>query len=339
VLEVPPGTLVTDESGAALADLVEAGQKLLVASGGRGGRGNATFKTATRQAPRMAELGEPGQTRWLRLELRLIADVGLVGLPNAGKSTLLAAATAAQPKIADYPFTTLEPMLGVVQLEGEQHFVMADLPGLIEGAAQGAGLGLQFLRHIERTRLLIHVVDASAGNSERLLADYEAVRKELRKYSPALTRRPQLVALNKMDVINESEELERFRRLLMRRRRRSFLISARTGEGVSDLTRAAARSLRSAAPMKPQPPPLKVYRGPTSAEPFSIQPVEDGFVVSGEQVERLLAMTDLENPEALSHFQRLLQRWGLNEALARAGARGGETVRIRDTEFLYDPQR
>jgi GTP-binding protein len=341
VLPVPPGTLVKDEEGKTLADLIVDRQRLLVARAGRGGRGNASFKTSTRQTPRFAELGEPGESRWLWLELKLIADVGLVGLPNAGKSTLLSVASAARPKIADYPFTTLEPVLGVVELADDASFVMADLPGLIEGAAEGAGLGLQFLRHVERTRALIHVIDASSGDQQKLWNDYQQVRTELKKYSPALARRPQLIALSKMDAVTESSEVVAFRQRLVKLRRRTFPISAVTGEGVQDLLWATYRTLerrRDKAPAEPLPA-LKVYRGPSTAEPFTIEPVEGGFRVSGEQLERLLAMTDMTNPEGLAHFQRMLDRWGLNDALARHGARGGETVRISQVEFLYDPER
>ena len=341
VLPVPPGTLVKDEEGKTLADLVADRQRLVVARAGRGGRGNASFKTSTRQTPRFAELGEPGESRWLWLELKLIADVGLVGLPNAGKSTLLSVASAARPKIADYPFTTLEPVLGVVELADEASFVMADLPGLIEGAAEGAGLGLQFLRHVERTRALIHVIDASSGDQAKLWNDYQQVRTELKKYSPALARRPQLIALSKMDAVTESSEVVAFRQRLVKLRRRTFPISAVTGEGVQDLLWATYRTLerrRNKATTEPLPA-LKVYRGPSTAEPFTIEPVEGGFRVSGDQLERLLAMTDMTNPEGLAHFQRMLDRWGLNDALARHGARGGETVRISKVEFLYDPER
>jgi GTPase len=341
VLQVPPGTLVKDEEGKTLADLVADRQRLVVARAGRGGRGNASFKTSTRQTPRFAELGEPGESRWLWLELKLIADVGLVGLPNAGKSTLLSVASAARPKIADYPFTTLEPVLGVVELADDASFVMADLPGLIEGANEGAGLGLQFLRHVERTRALIHLIDASSGDRQKLWNDYQQVRTELKKYSPALARRSQLIALSKMDAVTDTSEVVAFRQRLVKLRRRTFPISAVTGDGVQDLLWATQQTLqrrREKAAAEPLPA-LKVYRGPTTADPFTIEPVEGGFRVSGDQLERLLAMTDMTNPEGLAHFQRMLDRWGLNDALARHGARGGETVRISEVEFLYDPER
>jgi GTP-binding protein len=332
--------MVFGEDGAPLADLTARGQRLVVAQGGRGGRGNATFKSATRQAPRLAELGEPGQARWLTLELKLIADVGLVGLPNAGKSTLLAAATQARPKVADYPFTTLEPMLGVVELDRGQRFTLADLPGLIEGAHEGAGLGLQFLRHVERTRVLIHVVDVSAGAEERLWGDYEQVRAELRAYSAVLSRRPTIVALNKVDLLTDRSVSLAMQRRLHRLRRRSTLVSAATGDGVAELMKETALLLRRAVRHRREPSPtLTVFHGPTDAEPFLITREEDGYRVSGQQVERLLAMTDLTNPEALSRFQRLLDRWGLSEALRRQGARGGEPVRIKDVEFVYAPER
>jgi len=341
VLKVPPGSVVKGEDGTTLADLIVSRQQVQVAKAGRGGRGNASFKSATRQTPRFAELGEPGESRWISLELKLIADVGLLGLPNAGKSTLLSASSAARPKIADYPFTTLEPILGVVQLDDESTFVMADLPGLIEGAHAGAGLGLEFLRHVERTRVVIHVLDVSAGDRDRLWTDYQQVRTELKKFNAALARRPQLIALNKMDAVSDPSEVVALRQRLVRLRRRSFPISAVTGDGVKDLLWAAWRSLeRRKGDVANEPiPALKVYRGPANAEPFLIEPAEGGFRVSGTQLERLLAMTDLKNPEALAHFQRVLDRWGLNDALARHGARGGEAVRIRDVEFLYDPER
>ena len=228
----------------------------------------------------------------------------------------------------------------MVELAEDATFVMADLPGLIEGAHEGAGLGLQFLRHIDRTRVLIHILDAAAGDQHKLWSDYQQVRSELKKYSAALARRPHLIALNKMDAVRDASEVLAFRQRLVKLRRRTFPISAATGEGVKDLLWAAARTLEKRKGEAPQPlPALKVYRGPSSAEPFTIERVADGFRVSGNQLERLLAMTDMTNPEGLAHFQRMLDRWGLNDALARHGAHGGETVRISDVEFLYDPQR
>jgi GTP-binding protein len=262
-------------------------------------------------------------------------------MPNAGKSTLLAAVTAARPKIADYPFTTLAPNLGVVKAHGDATFVLADIPGLIEGAHEGVGLGQAFLRHIERTRLLIHLVDASAGSGEELLHRYAQVQAELKAYQPALARRPQVLALNKMDLVSDPKAVDAFQRAMLRRRRRVFLISAATGAGCKELMEAVYPQLQAALRQKPRPrtleaPALKVYRGPTAAPPFELTREGQTFVVQGPAVERLLAMTDLKNPDALRRFQRKLESWGLSTALAARGARGGETVRIRDIEFLYD---
>jgi GTP-binding protein len=247
-VDVPPGTVVwDDESGEIVADLTEANEQAAVARGGRGGLGNVHFKTSTRQAPRLAELGEPGEELWLRLELRMIADVGLVGLPNAGKSTLLAAASAARPKIADYPFTTLEPILGVVRVGGSdgQIFVMADIPGLIGGAAQGVGLGLEFLRHVRRTKVLVHVLDASGGLETRdPLQDFETVNAELEAYEEDLLTKPMLVALNKIDIPEAQDKLEALTNTLQDRGYPVFPISAATGEGVQTLLQSVATRLR-----------------------------------------------------------------------------------------------
>ncbi|OAQ21897.1 GTPase ObgE [Thermosulfurimonas dismutans] len=241
ILKVPVGTIVKDaETGEILGDLVEPGQTLVVARGGKGGRGNARFATPTRQAPRFAEPGKPGEERWLVLELKLIADVGLVGLPNAGKSTLLSRISAARPKIADYPFTTLQPNLGVVSLSDHRSFVVADLPGLIEGAHKGVGLGLEFLRHVERTRVLLQVLDASGENP---LADFEIVEKELAHYHPELLRKPRAVALNKIDVIQDRSQLDPLKRELESRGHPVYLISAATGEGIKDLLEGLWRLL------------------------------------------------------------------------------------------------
>ena len=242
LLKVPVGTVVKDaETGEILGDLVEPGQTLVVARGGKGGRGNARFATPTRQAPKFAEPGKPGEERWLILELKLIADVGLVGLPNAGKSTLLSRISAARPKIADYPFTTLQPNLGIVSLSDHRRFVVADLPGLIEGAHRGVGLGLEFLRHVERTRVLLQVIDASG---EDPLQDFEIVERELAHYHPELPRKPRAVALNKIDVVPDRKSLEKLKEELEPKGHPVYLISAATGEGLPELLEGLWRLLK-----------------------------------------------------------------------------------------------
>lgn len=331
-IPVPPGTVVRDaETGEVIADLVEPGQKVLVARGGRGGRGNAAFATPTNQAPRFAEKGEPGQERWLLLELKLIADAGIVGVPNAGKSTLLASVSAARPKIAPYPFTTLEPNLGVVSVD-DYDFVLADIPGLIEGAHRGAGLGHKFLRHIERTRLLIHLLD---GLSPHPLRDFEAINRELALFSERLAAKPQIVALNKMDIPQVRELWPEVRRAMQERGFEVYAISAATGEGVQELMRAVARRLRELPkewPVPEEPVPEKPRR---PARLFRV--VRDGDVwrVEGEEVERLAVMTNWEQDEAVRHFHRMLEKMGVVRALRRAGVKDGDTVIIGGVELEW----
>lgn len=244
IIKVPVGTIIKDaESGEVLADLVENKQIVLAAKGGRGGRGNARFVSSTHQAPREAEAGTPGEERWLLLELKLLADVGLVGFPNAGKSSLISIISAAKPKIADYPFTTLTPYLGVVRVSDTKSFVVADIPGLIEGASQGAGLGFQFLRHIERTKILVHVIDISDSSGRDPLSDYEAIRKELGSYSEALTGKPQVVAGNKIDILEDPSRLKECRRFFEEKEIPFFPISAVTGEGTRELVHYLAKLL------------------------------------------------------------------------------------------------
>jgi GTP-binding protein len=324
-IQVPTGTVVFDaETGELIADLTEDGQKALVARGGRGGRGNASFATPTNQAPRIAEKGEPGQERWLRLELRLIADVGIVGAPNAGKSTLLAAVSAARPKIADYPFTTLIPNLGVVEVDGAT-FVMADIPGLIEGAHQGAGLGDKFLRHIRRTRVLVHLLDGAAPDP---LADFAAINRELELFSPDLARKPQIVALNKMDLPEAQEKWPRVARALKRQGYDALAISAATGEGVQALLRQVAATLRE-LPAEPAPE-QKVFRPKPDEDAFEIVREGGYWRVKGIKVERAAAMTNWDLDEAVLRFQRLLDGMGITEALREAGVGPGDTVVIGD---------
>jgi GTP-binding protein len=333
VIRVPVGTVVYDaESGAMVADLATPGQRVVVARGGRGGRGNARFATATHQAPRIAEKGEPGERRWLRLELKLLADVGLIGMPNAGKSTLLSVVSAAKPKIADYPFTTLQPNLGVVSVDGEYEFVLADLPGLIEGAHSGAGLGHQFLRHVERTRVLIHVLD---GSQPDVLDHYVKINEELRLYNPTLTERPQVVAFNKMDLPEAQArwpEAEKF----FSGKRKVFPISAATGQGVWQLVRYVGQLLQTLPPPALVPAKVPVFRFDETPE-FTVQREGDIWLVKGKRIEQLVARTMWQYPDAAERAQRQMEAMGVLEALRRAGVQPGDTVRIGnvDLEWLW----
>ena len=333
MLRVPVGTVVRDDEGGLLADLVEPGQQVVVAAGGKGGRGNAAFTSASNQAPRFAEKGEPGEERWLVLELRLIADVGIAGLPNAGKSTLLASISAARPKIADYPFTTLAPNLGVAEVD-HLAFVVADIPGLIEGASQGAGLGHKFLRHIERTRLLVHLLD---GLSADPLADFAVVNHEMAEFDPGLPRKPQIVALNKMDLPETQAKWPTVRDTLAGQGIKAYGISAATGEGVQTLLRAVVEALRTA----PAPEPLAetpVLRPPVDERYFEVTKTAPGvFRVVGPRVERAARRTDWDNDDAIERFYRIVRAMGIDQALLDAGVEQGDTVHIADiVELEWD---
>jgi GTP-binding protein len=330
---VPPGTVVYDaNTGDLLGDLTEPGQELVVAQGGRGGRGNARFASATNQAPRIAEHGEPGEERRLRLELKLLADVGLVGVPNAGKSTLLAAVTAARPKIAPYPFTTLQPNLGVVVLDDQTEFVLADLPGLIEGASEGKGLGHEFLRHVERTRVLIHLLD---GLSADPLADFAAISGELAAFGHGLAQKPQLVVLNKMDEPAVRERWPEVRAALEEQGYAAMAISALAREGTRELLHRAAQMLAE-LPEKVPAWELPVFRLGQDEEPFAIEQEGDGWRVRGARVERLATMTVWNLDEAVHRFRRALERMGVAAALEEAGVQPGDPVRIGETELVWE---
>lgn len=347
-IDVPLGTQVfNSETGELLADLAEPGQKVLVARGGRGGLGNTHFTTATHQTPRYADNGEPGKEITLQLELKLIADVGLAGLPNAGKSTFLSVVSAARPKIADYPFTTLEPNLGVVTVD-EDTFVLADIPGLIEGAHNGAGLGHEFLRHVERTRVLIHMLDASSGDLDAILADFKTINEELRLHQEALAHRPQVVAVNKLDLPDAREIWPQLKRELERRDVPAYAISAVTGEGVLPLLRHIDRMLieeRAASIMAAQVDeselnddadlPVLMPHGATADDAFTVRRISSGFRVKGLRAERIVAMTNLETDEGIDRLQNQLQRAGITRALERAGAKDGDQVYIGDMNFEW----
>ncbi len=340
-LAVPPGTAIyDDESGELLADLLATGQTMMVARGGRGGLGNVHFATATHRAPKHAQKGEPGEERWLRLELRLIADVGLVGLPNAGKSTLLAALTAARPKIADYPFTTLEPNLGVLDLgdPDERRPTIADVPGLIEGASQGAGLGHAFLRHVERTRVLVHVVDGSSTDPEW---NHDVIREELLAHDPALLEKPMLIAFNKIDLPAAAGSWPAFRRARERAGLPVVAISAATGAGIEELRAALASLLPSSEELAepPEPSGVVVHRIDAMGDGFAVTHDADGaFRIRGRRIERIANQTNFDNEESAERFQRDLARLGIDAELRRAGIVSGATVRIGPVELEWEPQ-
>jgi GTPase len=342
-LPVPPGTVVTDlGTGDLIADLVAEGQRVMVARGGRGGLGNVHFATATHRTPKHAQKGEPGEERRLQLELRLIADVGLVGLPNAGKSTLLSTLSAATPQIADYPFTTLEPNLGVLDLSDrdaadERRATIADLPGLIEGASAGAGLGHAFLRHVARTRLIAHVVDLAAPDPER---DYEVIRDELEAHDPQLLEKVTLVIANKLDLPPAQANMAAFRRARQREGIEVVAVSAREREHIDDLLTALARLLPDAETLgQPgEPAGVVVHRLGSAGDGFSVEREEDAYRVRGKRIERLAAQTDFENEESAERFQRDLARLGVERELVRAGVGTGDTVRIGSHELEWDDE-
>jgi len=334
LVTVPPGTMVFDDaSGELVADLVRPGEEVTVCRGGRGGRGNARFATPSNQAPRMAERGEPGEERQLRLELRLLADVGIVGLPNAGKSTLLAALSNARPKIADYPFTTLEPNLGVAELEDGLPLVLADIPGLIEGAHRGVGLGATFLRHIMRTKVLIHLVD---GSSPQPLADFSQLNSELALYDEQLKAKRQVVAVNKMDLAQAAEGWPRLETDFKRVGVHPLAISAMAGTGLDDLLREAVRAVHEAPAPITAEQPMPTYRAGPDAKDFRVSRDVDGsWRVSGKAIERAAEMTYWEFEEPVRRFQGLLRRLGVEEALRAAGATAGDTVRVGKYELEW----
>ena len=339
-LDVPPGTAVyDDDTDALIADLVMAGQTAIVGRGGRGGLGNTHFKTSTHQAPKHAQKGEPGEERWLRLELRLIADIGLVGLPNAGKSTILAALTAAQPKIADYPFTTLEPNLGVMDLgdEDERRPTIADVPGLIEGASSGAGLGHAFLRHVERTRILVHVVD---GADRDPAWNHDVIRDELEAHDAKLLDKPMLVVFNKLDLPAAADAWPAFRKARERAHQDVIAVSAATGEGIPELRARLAAILPAADELDapPEPAGVVIHRIEAMGDGFVIDREEGAFRVRGKRIERIAAQTNFEVEESAERFQRDLSRLGIDAELRRAGVVPGDLVRIGAAELEWEAQ-
>jgi len=327
IVDVPPGTLAYDaESDHLLGDLVEDGQRLVVAKGGRGGRGNQHFATSRNQTPRMAERGEPGKSKKIKLELKMIADIGIVGVPNAGKSSLLSVVSNAKPKIANYPFTTVSPNLGVARLDVDTILVLADIPGLIEGAHEGVGLGFSFLRHIQRTKVLIHVLD---GIAEDPLSDFSQTNSEMALFDEKIKQKPQIVAFNKMDLPTAQEQWPEISRQLTELGYEAIPISAVTGENVNQLLWRAVERLKEA----PEPKPVEmvpVYRASEDPKAFRIHQTDEGWIVQGEAIERAAAMTYWEHHESVRRFQRLMANIGVEEALREAGIEEGDTVLISE---------
>lgn len=339
IVPVPPGTTVIDEdTNEVIADLTVHKQQTNIAQGGRGGRGNIRFATPQNPAPNIAENGEPGQERNIRVELKLIADVGLVGFPSVGKSTLLSTVSAAKPKIADYHFTTLAPNLGVVETEDHRSFVMADLPGLIEGAHEGVGLGHQFLRHVERTRVILHVIDMAGIEGRDPYDDYVKINVELEAYDPRLKDRPQIIVANKMDMPEAEENLKTFKRKIDHGTQ-IHAISAFTREGLRELLYSIADTLDTIPKITmeiEENEDKAVYRHKKEADPFSITRDSDAaYVLSGDQIETLFKMTDFTSNESAQRFARQLRALGVDEALRKRGALDGDTVRILDFEFEF----
>ncbi|MGG0942778.1 GTPase ObgE [Bacillus subtilis] len=341
VIKVPPGTVVTDDdTKQVIADLTEHGQRAVIARGGRGGRGNSRFATPANPAPQLSENGEPGKERYIVLELKVLADVGLVGFPSVGKSTLLSVVSSAKPKIADYHFTTLVPNLGMVETDDGRSFVMADLPGLIEGAHQGVGLGHQFLRHIERTRVIVHVIDMSGLEGRDPYDDYLTINQELSEYNLRLTERPQIIVANKMDMPEAAENLEAFKEKLTDDYP-VFPISAVTREGLRDLLFEVANQLENTPefPLYDEEELTQnrvMYTMENEEVPFNITRDPDGvFVLSGDSLERLFKMTDFSRDESVKRFARQMRGMGVDEALRERGAKDGDIIRLLEFEFEF----
>ncbi len=334
IIKVPKGTIVRDdETDLLLADLIDDGQKFVIAKGGRGGRGNAKFADSVNRAPTFAEKGEPGENRWVRLELKLLADVGLVGYPSVGKSSIISKVSAAKPEIAAYHFTTTMPVLGMVRVGDEESFVLADIPGLIEGAHQGVGLGHDFLRHIERTKVIIHVVDVSGIEGRDPIEDFESINQELLMYSERFARRVQIVAANKMDLPQAQDNIDKFTKYVKAKGYQIFPVSAASGEGLNDLMLKAYELLQSVQQDDmEQVAVLPKEDGNT----FSISRLDDGsFVVSGKNIEKLVSMTNFDNDEALRRFQYIWRHIGIEAALKERGIKEGDSVVICDMVFDF----
>lgn len=336
-IKVPMGTIVRDaETDKIMADLSKPEDSYVVAKGGRGGKGNCRFTTPTRQAPDFAEPGMPEEERWIKLELKLLADVGLIGFPNVGKSTLLSVVSKARPKIANYHFTTLKPNLGVVSIEGVTNFVIADIPGIIEGASEGVGLGLDFLRHVERTRVLIHVIDISSVEGRDPYDDFLKINEELKRYSVKLYDRPQIIAANKSDMLFDEEKFEEFKTKIEKLGyNKVFKISAATKQGVDDLMKEAARLLSTIPVTELEISAEDRFVEEEKRFTYSIRKEDSAYIVEGSFVDRLLNAVNVNDPDDLRYFHKVLKNKGVMEELMKMGIEDGDVVRLNDFEFDF----
>lgn len=339
IIRVPRGTVIREnESGVIIADL-STDEEFIGAKGGKGGWGNSHFATSTRQTPRFAKMGAPGEEWDVSLELKLIADVGLLGFPNVGKSSLISVVSEAKPIVGDYHFTTIIPVLGVVRMGPEKSFVMADIPGLIEGASDGVGLGHEFLRHVERCRMLIHIVDVAGSEGRNPIEDFEAINSELEKFNPELARCPQIVAGNKIDLATD-EQLEAFRKYIEDKGLQYFEICAPIKHGTKELIDAAARLLDTLPPVKryeAEEIPVSMLEEKSKKDGFTVTVHDDVYIVEAEWLYRILCQTDLDDYESLQYFQRVLQSSGIIDELKNKGIHEGDLVSIYDLEFEYIP--
>ncbi len=336
ILKLPVGTLIKDEeTGKVIVDIKEHGQQFVIAKGGKGGRGNAKFATATRQAPGFAEAGTKGQERNIVLELKLLADVGLVGFPNVGKSTLLSMISAAKPKIANYHFTTLKPNLGVVRVAEEKSFVLADIPGLIEGASEGAGLGLDFLRHIERTRILVHVLDASGSEERNPIEDFHKINEELFQYNEKLREKPQIIAANKTDLPEAAQWVDKIKEEFIPQGYEVFEISAATNKGIQELVYAIWNLLENTEITYETYDEEYIEEVEAKSDEIVVKKEDEKFIVEGDYAEKLLGSTYLDDADSLRYFQDMLRKKGIIDRLKNLGIQEGDSVFICDFEFEF----
>lgn len=336
IIPVPMGTTVRDEeSGLLMADLIEDGQTFVVAKGGRGGRGNAHFHTSSNRAPTFAEKGEPGEERWVRLELKVLADVGLLGYPSVGKSSIIRKVSSAKPEVAAYHFTTLTPVLGVVSVDDGKSFVMADIPGLIEGASEGVGLGHNFLRHVERSNILIHVLDVSGIEGRDPIEDFHKINEELKKYSEKLSKKPQLIALNKIDLVEDVATIDRVRSYFEENGYEVFTVNALTGEGLSDLVHRAWYYVENYVPEPDATDDVVMYEAKPDVDFVITRGDDAAFIITGARIEKLVAMTNLDDEQSLRRFQKIWKYMELDKKLQEKGCKDGDEVVIGNQRFVY----